>query len=97
MFRAWAWCLFCESQVAIKRHHDEYTEEERAQQLKNKQTEKAEDWAELSYDEREQRGYLPVPTYLSNYARKSDGTCHDPLIEPLAERIKDHALDPLEN
>jgi hypothetical protein len=86
--------LFYETHVSVKRHDEEYTEEEKAQQVKNEELEKAEDWAELSFDARKERGYIHVCPYLSNHERKLDGSgYHDPLIDPLAERIKNYALE----
>ena len=86
--------LFCESHVAIKRHDDEYTQEEIEQQSKNKELAESEGWDALSYEEQKEKGLNHVCPYLSNHERKEDASgYHDPLIDPLAERIKNYAFE----
>ena len=84
--------LFCETPISVKKEQDEYTEEEREQQAKNKELEKAEGWEKLSYDEMKEKGFSYVCAYLSNHERNKEGKYCDPLIDPLAERLKEYAL-----
>ena len=86
--------LFCETRVAIERQDDEYTQEEIEQKSKNEELEKSEGWDDLSYEEQKEKGKKHVCPFLSNYERKEDGSgYHDPLIDPLAERIKNYAFE----
>ncbi len=88
--------FFCETHVCIKKIEDDYTEEDRSQQKKNKELEKTEGWKDLDYDKRKEKGFKHVCDWISNHERieKPDGTYsyEDPLIEPFADRIRDCLL-----
>jgi len=85
--------FFCETHVVIRKQDDEYTQEEIEQLAKNKELEKSEGWRDLSHDERKEKGFEYVCHCLSNHERnKTDDGYDDPLIDPLAERIKEYAF-----
>tara|TARA_R100000458_G_C8248427_1_gene225837 strand:+ start:305 stop:697 length:393 start_codon:yes stop_codon:yes gene_type:complete len=86
--------VFCENHVVVEKKDDEYTQEEVEQRSKNEELAKSEGWNALSYEEQKEKGLKHVRPYLSNHERKEDGSgYHDPLIDPLAERIKNYALE----
>ena len=63
---------------------------------KNAELEKTEGWTKLDWHERKAKGYEHVNTGLSNHVHSEElGRCHDPLIEPLAERIASYAISPM--
>ena len=83
---------FCETSVSIKKEDDEYTEEDNNQLKKNKELELTKGWTSLTWDEQKAKGFEYVSSYLHNHVRK-DGKYTDPLIDPLAERIKSYAIE----
>ena len=62
--------FFCETVVSIKKESDEYTEEERKQEEKNKEIIAAHpDWNEYgkwSFDQRKELGWEPVSEWMNN-------------------------------
>ena len=80
---------YCDEIVHIQKLPDEYTKEERDQQMLN---------AELitkynKHDERIEHGFKYVQSYLSNYEKDPNTDEHkDKLIEPMVKRIKAYAL-----
>ena len=57
---------------------------------------KSEGWQKLDYYERKSKGYEHVSTSLSNHVQSEElGRCHDPLIDPLSERIQSYAVEPI--
>ena len=88
--------FFCETMVHIDREPDEYSAKDLAQMKKNAELEKTKGWKQLDWDEMKAKGYKPVRTTFSNHEYSEElGKCHDPLIEPLAERIKSYATEPI--
>jgi len=88
--------FFCETLVHIDKEPDEYSSKDLEQMKKNAELEKTEGWAKLDWDERKAKGYEHVRTGLSNHEHSEElGKCHDPLIEPLAERIESYATEPI--
>ena len=86
--------FFCESMVYVDKEPDEYSTKDLAQLKKNAELEKTEGWRKLDWREREAKGYEHVSTSLSNHEHSEElGRCHDPLIEPLAERIESYAIE----
>jgi len=84
--------FFCETLVYIDKDPDEYSAKDLAQMKKNAELEKTEGWKKLDWDERKAKGYDHVSSGLSNHVHSEElGRCHDPLIEPLAERIESYA------
>tara|TARA_B100001250_G_C19365228_1_gene599455 strand:+ start:209 stop:601 length:393 start_codon:yes stop_codon:yes gene_type:complete len=83
---------FCETSVSIKKEDDEYTEEDNNQLKKNKELELTKGWTSLTWEEQKAKGFEYVCSYLHNHERK-DGKYTDPLIDPLAERIKSYAIE----
>ena len=84
--------FFCETMVSLKKEPEEYTEEERAAEAKNKELQQLDGWHELDFDQRKEKGYKYVSDWLSNHERGEDGAYSDPLIDPLAQRIRAYAL-----
>ena len=88
--------FFSESMVYIDKEPDEYSAKDLAQMKKNAELEKTKGWKQLYWDEMKAKGYKPVRTTFSNHEYSEElGKCHDPLIEPLAERIKSYATEPI--
>jgi len=88
--------FFCETMVHIDKEADEYSAKDLAQLKKNAELEKTEGWRKLDWREREAKGYEHVSTSLSNHEHSEElGRCHDPLIEPLGERIESYAVEPI--
>ncbi len=88
--------FFMETMVYIDKEPDEYSSKDLAQMKKNAELEKTEGWTKLDWDERKAKGYDHVCTGLSNHVHSEElGRCHDPLIEPLSERIQSYALEPI--
>ena len=88
--------FFCESMVYVDKEPDEYSAKDLAQMKKNAELEKTEGWKQLDWDEMKAKGYKPVRTTFSNHEHSEElGKSHDPLIEPLAERIKSYATEPI--
>ena len=86
--------FFCETIVYVEKDADDYSAKDLAQMKKNAELEKTEGWTKLDWDERKAKGYEHVSTSLSNHVHSEDlGRCHDPLIEPLAERIESYAIE----
>ena len=84
--------FFCETLVYIDKDPDEYSAKDLAQMKKNAELEKTKGWTKLDWDERKAKGYDHVSSGLSNHVHSEElGRCHDPLIEPLAERIESYA------
>tara|TARA_E500000331_G_scaffold354330_1_gene407057 strand:- start:952 stop:1353 length:402 start_codon:yes stop_codon:yes gene_type:complete len=83
---------FCETSVSIKKEHDEYTEEDTNQLKKNKELELTKGWHSLTWEEQKAKGFEYVCSYLHNHEH-TDGKYTDPLIDPLAERIKSYAIE----
>ena len=88
--------FFCETMVHIDKEPDDYSAKDLAQMKKNAELEKTKGWKQLDWDEMKAKGYKPVRTTFSNHEHSEElGKCHDPLIEPLAERIKSYATEPI--
>ena len=86
--------FFCETLVYIDKEPDDYSSKDLAQMKKNAELEKSEGWQKLDYYERKSKGYEHVSTSLSNHVQSEElGRCHDPLIEPLSERIESYATE----
>jgi len=91
--------FFCETAVSIKKESDEYTEEERKQEEKNKEIIAAHsDWDEYgkwSYDQRKELGWQPVSEWMNNCNCEGGKD----FIEVLSDSIENLAFDtsPLEN
>tara|TARA_S200000501_G_scaffold276872_1_gene260703 strand:- start:855 stop:1259 length:405 start_codon:yes stop_codon:yes gene_type:complete len=84
--------FFCETLVYIEKDPDEYSAKDLAQMKKNAELEKTKGWTKLDWEERKAKGYDHVSSSLSNHVHSEElGRCHDPLIEPLAERIESYA------
>ena len=84
--------FFCETLVYIDKDPDEYSAKDLAQMKKNAELEKTKGWTKLDWEERKAKGYDHVSSSLSNHVHSEElGRCHDPLIEPLAERIESYA------
>ena len=82
--------FFCEECLSVKKLPEEYTEEERKQEEINKKIQ-----AEHGdYDSRVAAGFSPVRDYLSNHEySKETNTREDKLILPMAQRVREIALD----
>ena len=79
--------FFCEEHVWVDKLPDEYTEEERQQQEKNKAI--RENPEINGWDAQQKAGFVQVRDSLTNHERKPDGDgYHDPLIEPIAKRLR---------
>tara|TARA_A100001201_G_scaffold95223_1_gene82490 strand:+ start:137 stop:514 length:378 start_codon:yes stop_codon:yes gene_type:complete len=79
--------FFCEEHVWVDKLPDEYTEEERQQQEKNKAI--RENPEINGWEAQQKAGYVQVRDSLTNHEAKPDGDgCHDPLIEPIAKRLR---------
>ena len=79
--------FFAEEQVYVKKLPQEFTPEEKEQLTKNEQIDN--DPKIRGWEAREEAGYKLVTRVLSNCETKPSGQGHyDPLIEPMAERIK---------
>ena len=86
--------FFCETLVYIDKEPDDYSAKDLAQMKKNAELERTEGWLKLDWHERKAKGYEHVSTSLSNHEHSEElGRCHDPLIEPLAERIENYAVE----
>ena len=80
--------------VHIDKEPDEYSSKDLAQLKKNAELEKTEGWTSLDWHERRAKGYDHVHSKHSNHAHSEElGRCHDPLIEPLSERIESYATE----
>ena len=88
--------FFCETLVYIEKDPDEYSAKDLAQMKKNAELEKTKGFNRLDWEERKAKGYDHVSSNLSNHVHSEElGRCHDPLIEPLAERIESYATSPI--
>ena len=86
--------FFCETLVYIDKEPDDYSAKDLAQMKKNAELERTEGWLKLDWHERKAKGYDHVSSSLSNHVQSEElGRCHDPLIEPLAERIESYATE----
>ena len=86
--------FFCETLVYIDKEPDDYSAKDLAQMKKNAELERTEGWLKLDWHERKAKGYEHVSTSLSNHVQSEElGRCHDPLIEPLSERIESYATE----
>jgi len=85
-------CEFCDEVISVPKTDDDYTAEDRAQQKKNEELEKIENFWDKPHKERTEMGWKPVNSCLSNYEKDASGKHVDPLIDPLAERIRAYAL-----
>jgi len=79
--------------IEEKIHADEYTATEQKQLEKNKELEKEEGFEDLSYNDKEAKGYKHVCTFMSTWEKNDNGQMHDPLVEPLAKRIEGYAVN----
>ena len=84
--------FFCETSVSIKKTPDEYTKEETEQLAKNAELEKTEGWIQLPYEKQKEMGWKCVSEWITNHIHVN-GKWVDPLVEPLAERIENYAID----
>ena len=83
-------CFFVEDCVSVKKLPQEYTKEERKQEEINKKIQAEHD----DYDSRKAAGFSPVRDYLSNHEyNKETNTREDKLILPMAQRVREIALD----
>ena len=81
--------MFCDESVSIKKLPDEYTQQEKDQMDKNKKLEKEYN----NHDVRVANGWKHVREYISNHEPREDGLrCHDPLFDPIADRVEAFAL-----
>ena len=88
--------FFCETMVYIDKEADDYSAQDLAQMKKNAELEKTKGWIKLDWEERKAKGYNHISSSLSNHVHSEElGRCHDPLIEPLAERITSYAISPM--
>lgn len=88
--------FFCETMVYIDKEADDYSAQDLAQMKKNAELEKTKGWMKLDWEERKAKGYNHISSCLSNHVHSEElGRCHDPLIEPLAERITNYAISPM--
>ena len=88
--------FFCETMVYIDKEADDYSAQDLAQMKKNAELEKTKGWIKLDWEERKAKGYNHISSSLSNHVHSEElGRCHDPLIEPLAERIASYAISPM--
>ena len=86
--------FFCETLVYIDKEPDDYSAKDLAQMKKNAELERTEGWLKLDWHERKAKGYDHVSSSLSNHVQSEElGRCHDPLIDPLAERIQSYATE----
>jgi len=87
--------LFCETDITIEKLDSEFTEEEKKQiKLNEKLEEDIEDFWNLSFKEREAKGFKHVKHYMSNQEYDQETKKHsDGLIKPLAERIESYVLE----
>ena len=86
--------FFCETMVYIDKEADDYSAQDLAQMKKNAELEKTKGWMKLDWEERKAKGYNHISSSLSNHVHSEElGRCHDPLIEPLAERIESYAIE----
>ena len=86
--------FFCETMVHIDKEPDEYSAKDLAQLKKNAELEKTEGWTSLDWHERKLKVMNTFLLSLSNHEHSEElGRCHDPLIEPLAERIESYAVE----
>ena len=86
--------FFCETMVYIDKEADDYSAQDLAQMKKNAELERTEGWLKLDWHERKAKGYDHVSSSLSNHVQSEElGRCHDPLIEPLSERIESYATE----
>ena len=84
--------FFCEEQIWVDKLPDEYTEEERQQQEKNKAI--REDPEINGWEAQQKAGYVQVRDSLTNRMPRPDGDgWHDSLIEPIAKRLRAIAID----
>ncbi len=88
--------FFCETMVYVDKEPDEYSAKDLAQMKKNAELEKTKGWKQLDWQEMKAKGYNHISNSLSNHEHSKElGRCHDPLIEPLAERIESYATEPI--
>lgn len=79
--------FFCEEHVWVDKLPDEYTEEERQQQEKNKVI--RENPEINGWDAQQKAGYVVVRECITNHDPKPDGDGHhDPLVQPIAKRLR---------
>lgn len=79
--------IFIDDHVWVDKLPDEYTEEERQQQEKNKEI--RENPEITSMQAQREAGYVKVSDIITNHDPKPAGDGHhDPLVEPIAQRIR---------
>ena len=81
---------FCEKGIQVKKQPEEYTQEEKDQEAKNKELEKSEGWSKLNFDERKEKGFKYVDNYFRNYGHDHG---YVDFIDKLQASIKSHACD----
>ena len=79
--------LFCEEDIWVKKLPDEYSDEEKQQEEKNKQI--SENHEINGWDAQKKAGFVEVRSYFSNQEPNPSGHGRrDLLIEPIAERVR---------
>lgn len=79
--------IFIEDDVWVHKLPDDYTEQERQQQEKNKAI--RENPEIIGSKAEREAGYVEVSDSISNHERKPDGDgFYDPLVEPIAQRVR---------
>ena len=80
---------FCEKGIAVKKRPDEFTEEERAQQVKNDEISDQPGFNDLNFGQMKERGWKPVSEYFNN-CRCEPG---EDFVENLAKSIRAQACE----
>ena len=83
-------CYFCDEIVWVSKKPEDYTKEEKAQLETNKAIQARPDYGPMSYKEMQELGFKHVSDRISNHNPNEEIT--DPLINPMAKRIKNYAL-----
>ena len=88
--------FFCETDVNVEKKDSEFTEEEKKQkELNKKLEEEIENFWGLTCDQRKEKGWKHVNTFMSNHQYNSEGKDYsDQLIEPLVKRIESYSFNP---
>ena len=80
---------FCEKGIHVEKRDDEFTEEERAQQVKNDEIRNHPDIDDINWEQMKERGFKPVSNYFTN-CRCEPG---EDFVENLSKSIRAQACE----
>lgn len=81
--------MYCETPLHIDKAESDYTEKEKKQIAKNKKLEATKGWKDLTFTEKQKRGFEHVCSVLCNYPSEDD------FLPGFAESLERNAIEGL--